>query len=97
MFRILKVTGSSLSPEYQEGDFVLVTTVPFLLHRARRGEVVILRHPAYGTLIKRLTRMDAQEFEVGSDVPGAVDSRVFGPLPLRYLTGRVIWHIRSRR
>jgi nickel-type superoxide dismutase maturation protease len=97
MLRLLKVTGNSLSPEYQEGDFVVATTVPFLFRSPRQGEVVILRHPAYGTLIKRLVRISADEFEVGSDQPGGVDSRSFGALPIRMLTGRVIAHIRGKR
>jgi len=97
MLRLLKITGSSLNPEYQEGDFVLATTVPFLFRPPRAGDVVILRHPAYGTLIKRLTRLGPDGFEVASDNPDGLDSRALGVLPLRDLTGRVIWHIRGKR
>ena len=31
MFRMIQVTGESLSPLFHEGDYVLVTTIPFVV------------------------------------------------------------------
>jgi nickel-type superoxide dismutase maturation protease len=95
MLRVIKVTGASLSPEYREGDYVVVTTIPFFLNRVRVGDVVVFRHPEYGELIKRVEKITpgSREFFVVGTHPNSVDSRVFGALPRETLLGRVIWHI----
>ncbi len=38
MLRIVKVTGASLSPEYEEGDYVVVTTLPFFFDVPNLGK-----------------------------------------------------------
>lgn len=98
MLRLLKVTGRSLAPDYQDGDFVLTSRIPVLFGRLRSGDVVVFEHEFYGTLIKRVERIDAaldQLFVVGLP-DDSVDSRRFGPVPRRSIRGKVIWHIRRR-
>jgi nickel-type superoxide dismutase maturation protease len=95
MLRVIKVTGDSLSPEYQEGDYVVVATIPFFLNRIRVGDVIVFRQPTYGTLIKKVAQVEKtsnQFFVVGAH-PNSVDSRQFGPVARQALIGRVIWHI----
>ena len=41
MLGFFKVTGNSLSPDYQEGDFVLLLKIPFFLNRLKEGDIVI--------------------------------------------------------
>jgi signal peptidase I len=95
MLRLLKVTGNSLSPRFQEGDFVIVSKIPFFFAPARPGDVVAFRQPGYGTLIKLVEGVDADrgELTVTGTQPGSVDSRVFGPVPKKALVGKVIWHV----
>ena len=97
MFGILKVTGDSLSPDYREGDFVLVVKIPFLLKRLERGDTIVFKHPDYGILIKRIDSLDTDggEIYVTGTQPNSVDSRRFGPIRYRDVTGKVIWHIRK--
>ncbi len=95
MLRVIKVTGESLSPEYQEGDYVVVTTIPFFLNRIRVGDIIVFRQSPYGTMIKRVERLlpeGRQYFVVGAH-PQSVDSRQFGPVPREALIGKLIWHI----
>jgi nickel-type superoxide dismutase maturation protease len=86
--------GDSLAPAYQPGDYVLV----FKAGRAPRpGDVIVFRHPFYGTLIKRVESGDASSesyFVVGTH-PDSTDSRQFGVVPARDVLGRVIWHFRK--
>ena len=100
MLRVIKVTGESLSPEYQEGDYVVVATIPFFLHRIRAGDVIVFRQSQYGTMIKRVEHVleeGRQYFVVGAH-PQSVDSRQFGPVSREALIGKLVWHIpRSRR
>ena len=95
MFQLLKVTGESLSPFFVQGDYVLVTRLPSALRRIKPGDVVVFRHPAYGTLIKRLEHLseDGQELFVLGSHPESNDSRKFGLIPRRWVVGKVLWRI----
>lgn len=93
MLKILKVSGFSLEPDFQDGDYVLIARWPGWAPRV--GQVVALHQPTYGTLLKRVWSLDraAGTVEVRGQHPHSVDSRTFGPVPMRSLMGRVIWKI----
>lgn len=95
MIQIVKVTGESLSPFFRNGDYVIVIQIPCFLRRLKPGDVVVFRHPVYGRMIKRLERIsqDGSELFVVGSHPESTDSRVFGPIPRRWATGKVIAHI----
>ena len=99
MCRLLKIHGDSLFPDYQEGDFVLVSKIPFLFVSPRPGQVIAFRMPPYGTLIKRIDQVleAGQAFFVSGTHPYSVDSRQFGPVSRRAVIGWVIWHIPKPR
>lgn len=96
MTRFLKVRGGSLTPEYSQGDFVLVSKVPFLFAPPSPGDIIAFRQPGYGLLIKRIQNItsDGSLNVIGSH-PESVDSRVFGPVRRHEIVGKVIWHIRK--
>lgn len=95
MIQILKVTGESLSPFFVEGDFVVVSKIPFVLRKIKAGDIVVFRHPVYGTMIKKVAHIspDGDEIFVLGTHPESTDSRQFGPLRRRQLIGKVVWHI----
>ncbi len=97
MIQILKVTGESLSPFFLEGDFVVVSKIPFVLRRIRAGDIVVFKQPGYGTMIKKIDHLstDGNEIFVLGTHPESTDSRQFGPLSRRQLVGKVIWHIKK--
>jgi len=94
MLRVLKVSGDSLSPKYQEGDYVVIATCPFLLHRLKAGDTIIFQHKHYGTLIKRIMRFaeDGQIYVTGAH-ENSLDSRRIGPVRREAIRGKVIWHV----
>lgn len=99
MIKVLKITGDSLSPEYQEGDFVLMLKVPFPFKPLKQGDVVVFENPEHGTMIKKIRDIDRQSgqiFVVGTH-DFSVDSRQFGPIDQHDLQGVVIWHIKRPR
>ncbi len=97
MLRLLKVMGDSLTPEYSQGDFVLVSKIPFLLVPPTPGDVIAFRQPGYGLLIKRVQNLaGADSINVAGSHPESVDSRVFGPVRRKDILGKVVWHIRKR-
>jgi signal peptidase I len=96
MLRLLKITGESLTPEFQEGDFVLVSKVPLFFYPASPGDIIAFRQPGYGLLIKRVQSVgrDGTIKVIGSH-PESIDSRVFGPTRPKDIIGKVVWHIRK--
>ncbi len=99
MLRLLKVSGQSLTPGYQEGDFVIIVKIPLFLRSYRMGDVVVFNHPLYGKMIKRVQAVSAQSGEVfvtGSH-PQSLDSRQFGAIRQKSILGKVVWHIKKPR
>jgi len=94
MFRILRVSGDSMFPEYKSGDFILIRTRSFLPSRLRSGDVIVFVNQLYGTLLKRIQRItDAGIYVIGSGEE-SLDSRRLGPVNPDTVQGKVIWHIR---
>jgi nickel-type superoxide dismutase maturation protease len=95
MFRMIQVTGESLSPLFHEGDYVFITTIPFVVKRVKAGDTILFRHPTYGTLIKQVEQADREQgtLSVIGTHPNSVDSRRFGPIRQEDVIGKVIWHI----
>lgn len=96
MLRLLKVTGNSLTPEYQEGDFVFISKIPFLFCPPSPGDIVAFNQPGYGFLIKRIQQVASDgSLNVVGTQPESIDSRIFGQIKREDLLGKVIWHIRK--
>ncbi len=96
MLRLLKIRGDSLSPEYSQGDFVLVSKIPYYLTHPSPGDVIAFHQPGYGLLIKRVqSPIPEGGVNVIGDHKDSVDSRVFGPVKEVDILGKVIWHIRK--
>lgn len=93
MFKFIKVTGNSLFPEYQEGDYVMVITIPFI--RFKKGDTIIFHHPNYGMMIKIIDHIESDKIQVVGTFPGSIDSRCFGPINRESILGKVIWHIKQ--
>jgi hypothetical protein len=95
----VEIAGASMSPGLVEGDWALALRV----RRFRRGDVVVLEHPARPglDLVKRVAaipgdrigpgrRLGPGELFVSGDRPDAsTDSRTFGPVAERSASGRV--------
>jgi len=95
MFHILKVAGDSMSPDFQDGDFVALATAPFFLKRLKVGDTIIFDHKLYGTLIKRIASFDPETAEayVEGTSSDSLDSRRLGTIRREAIQGKVIAHI----
>jgi signal peptidase I len=97
MLRLFRVKEHSLAPEYQEGDFVLITKIPFFAAQYQPGDVVVFDHPPYGRMIKQVQQAFLENrtlFVIGTH-PDSLDSRHFGPIRVDEILGKVIWHIKK--
>jgi signal peptidase I len=96
MLWLYKVRGDSLAPEFSQGDFVLVSKIPFFFAAPTPGEVIAFHQPGYGLLIKRIQDITPEgELYVTGTQADSIDSRVFGPVRRKDILGKVIWHIRK--
>jgi len=92
MFKLIRVSGNSLYPEFKKGDFALISKIPFLLGRVRPGDVVAFRHVEYGLMIKKVEAIsaDGDQFTVVGTHPASTDSRHFGPVKREQMVGKVL-------
>ena len=83
------VSGESMLPTLRPGDRLLVARTRPL----RPGDLVVVRDPrSLSHLVcKRVVTADARHIGVRGDNPDAsTDSRVFGPVPVEWVVGRVL-------
>ena len=95
MVKLLKVSGASLEPSYQDGDFVIISKIPILFKLIRTGDVIVFRHEIYGRLIKRIDRLVPEQdgyYVLGTRLD-SIDSRLIGVVAKKDVIGKVIWHI----
>lgn len=94
MLRIFRVTGDSMRPLLHEGDFVLALTV---LRRVKLNRLLVVRHPTFGIIIKRVISIAADgSFFLASDNAAGVSTRQMGVMKPEQVLGRVLWCVRQR-
>ena len=98
MLQLLKVSGLSLWPLYEDGDYVLIAHLPLarLAGGIKAGDVLVFRHPDIGIMIKQVERIlpgSGDIFVVGAN-ERSLDSRNFGAISPQAVIGKVIWHIK---
>jgi signal peptidase I len=95
MLRLFRIRGHSLAPEYQPGDFVVVSKIPFYFHPPGIGDVIAFKHPTYGLMIKAVSHYDplSRLVAVCGTHPNSIDSQEFGPIPYQRVIGKILWHI----
>ena len=88
-WRISRVTGRSMTPSFEDGDYVLsrkAEVVP--------GDVVLIRHPAFGLILKRILRTDEDGcYIVGGDNSSSTPSDAIGPVIPDNIAGVIQWRI----
>lgn len=94
-YRRFAISGTSMLPTLQAGDWVLVDQHAYRGRLPRRGHIVVARDPREPSrnLVKRVTAVDLHgniRIE-GDNVAASTDSRDFGPLPASLVAGRVRW------
>lgn len=92
MFPIVEVCGDSMSPTYNDGEFLLSTRL-FKRENIKVGDVFIFDHPYVEgrLLIKRVAKIKAGDyFFEGDNSDNSYDSRDFGYMRPDCLVSKVI-------
>lgn len=85
-----KISGHSMSPKFSEGDNVLVSSIPFMFGKPKKGDVVIFEK--YNRIyLKRISKIkDGKFFLTGDNKKDSNDSRRFGFVNRDQIKGKVI-------
>ena len=84
MIKIVKVRGESMAPTLSPGDYLIVTKARTL----RSGFVVLVDHPRFGTIVKRVTSVSDQFVGLQGDGPESTSSDALGHVALKQIKGR---------
>ena len=97
------VRGSSMVPNFQNGDYLIVDEVSYQFRRPQQGEVVVFRYPKDpsqffikrvaglpGDKIGNITLADDEYYVLGDNTFASSDSRFWGPVKSNLIIGRAI-------
>ncbi|MGE0600313.1 MAG: nickel-type superoxide dismutase maturation protease [Dehalococcoidia bacterium] len=94
-YRRFEVSGESMLPALEAGDWVLVDEHAYRARMPRRGHIVVAPDPREPErlLIKRIAAVDLHgDVQLaGDNWAESTDSRAFGPVPAATVIGRVRW------
>jgi len=90
MIRLVKVTGNSMSPALEDGDYV-ITKKP---RRYQVGLIYVINHSDLGRIIKRLqdTKHD-RCFFIGDNPKASTPASLIGAVERHRVIGQVFWVI----
>ncbi|MBI2971011.1 MAG: S24/S26 family peptidase [Candidatus Aenigmarchaeota archaeon] len=86
-----KVRDRSMEPALREGDYVLVSSVPFMVRRPAAGDIVVARHKGM-FVIKRIRETEGDVYTLLGDNPHGSGFRV----PKKAIVGKVVLHVRKK-
>jgi len=92
MLKVFKVRGDSMHPIINDGDFVLTSR----LKRMHIGAFVVVRHPEYKVMVKRVIDINHQgRFKLSGENDQSVSTSKMGWLAPESIVGIVLWHCKS--
>lgn len=96
-FRLFRISGRSMEPDYRHGDYVVTWRKPWgtTEKKYREGQDIVFEMKPWGTLVKRVDTVSVSPgpLSVSGFREHSVDSRRFGAVPPEAVYGRVILHI----
>lgn len=94
-YRRFAISGASMQPALEPGDWVLVDEKAYRRRLPRTGHIVVAADPRDPErhLVKRVAGVDLhRQVQLAGDNPDeSTDSRHFGPVPASTVRGRVRW------
>jgi hypothetical protein len=87
-----------MSPLYNDGDYVITTSIPLIFNRITDKSVIVFKSPIHGILIKKVYRADytAGLFYVKGINPASLSPEKIGPVKKNEITGTVLFHIKKK-
>ena len=94
MLKLVKVTGNSMSPTLEDGDYVITKKPrPQSNGYLASGLIYVINHSDLGRIIKRLSDMKHDRCYFIGDNPSSTPSTLIGAVEFSRVIGQVIWVI----
>jgi len=96
VLKIIKVTGSSLSPLFFSGEYALIWRAPCRFKNLGPGDLVVFNHAKYGRLIKTVVLNNPTEKFIKAEGihPASLSAETIGKIPYKQILGKVLRRIR---
>lgn len=99
MFQVFRVQGQSMSPVLNDGDYVLASPWAIFLSGPlglKVGSLVVVQHPQYQVIVKRLVKLDQDgRFLLSGENSASVSSKQMDWCNQSQVLGRVLLKIRQ--
>jgi len=95
MFRIIKVDGESMSPDFNDGDYVLISRIPLMMRHVKLNSILVFNTAKYGILIKKVSVIDKDNryFFTGINSLSLTTDKI-GAVSEKDILGSVILHFK---
>ncbi len=81
-----------MSPMISDGDFVIYLAKILPWQTYEMGDLVVLKHAQYGTILKRIVQvMPNKNYRLKSDHPTGISTKEIGVCSKKTIKGRVIY------
>lgn len=94
MFKLFKVSGNSMLPQYYNNDYVI--SAKWIFGSLKIGDDVICHHESLGVIIKRIKKITHNKIEVTGLNSFSTNSRIIGDLDKKDIIGKVLWQFKSQ-
>jgi signal peptidase I len=97
------VHGNSMTPNFHNGDYLIIDEITYRFREPKRGEVVVFRYPKNtsqffikrieglpGETINGATLAENEYYVLGDNLLASSDSRFWGPLKSNLIVGRAV-------
>jgi nickel-type superoxide dismutase maturation protease len=89
-----KIIGHSMQPQIQNGQYVLLSDIPYLFKKPKINDIVALKDNKGRVLIKRITKIQGENYFVeGDNKNDSLDSRKFGFISRDKIIGEIIFKL----
>ena len=94
MFSVLKVKGSSIAPDIEDGSYLI--TKSFTL-KNKKKQFLVFKHQVYGMLLKMLVRIDKYNNHwFRGNNSSSISENQIGPISKDAILGQVIFCIHKK-
>lgn len=91
MIYFRRISGQSMSPTLSNGDYIVA--IKPLFNKYSEGDIVIVSHPIYGEIIKRILSLEEQILWLVGDGNDTLSSEKMGAIDRKWLLAKMVWHI----
>jgi signal peptidase I len=97
IFQIIKITGRSLTPILENGDYIIICKHSFILKKLKVGDIIVFNQPTYGLMVKQISKIieHGKEFFVTGLHEQSIDSGTLGPININSIIGKKVLRIRK--